>query len=102
MYWYYVTWRVFSSANLDHGESWPMYVTENESSLQACWQRWFRLQAWDDRRCTLSAVTAGIRSNWMTAVRRAAGLQEIPTPSDISMAMTLGEKLERKLDNGHQ
>ncbi|XP_022184758.2 protein outspread isoform X2 [Nilaparvata lugens] len=36
----------------------------------------FQTMTWDDRRYVLSAVTAGIRSNWMAAIRRAAGLQE--------------------------
>lgn len=53
----------------------------------------FCFQSWDERRYVLSAVTAGIRSNWMTAIRRAAGL---PEPIDISL--TLGEKLERELE----
>lgn len=34
-------------------------------------------QAWDDRGSTvLSAVTAGIRSSWMSAIRRAANLAD--------------------------
>jgi hypothetical protein len=34
-------------------------------------------QAWDDRGSTLlSAVTAGIRSSWMSAIRKAANLPD--------------------------
>lgn len=61
--------------------------------FQVAFQPNFSFQTWDDRRYVLSAVTAGIRSNWMAAIRRAAG---IPEPMDISL--TLGEKLERELD----
>lgn len=68
----------------------------------------------------LSAVTAGIRANWMAAVRRAAGLpsalpsglppslpSSLPTSLPPSLpsqdiTLTLGEKLERELDSSHQ
>lgn len=35
-----------------------------------------RLQSWDDKRVILSAITSGIRTNWVSAIRRAAGLTE--------------------------
>ncbi|XP_063226112.1 protein outspread isoform X2 [Bacillus rossius redtenbacheri] len=56
----------------------------------------FQAVTWDDKRHVLSAVTSGIRGNWMLALRRAAGLQN-PSPTDSSL--TVGEKLERELDN---
>lgn len=31
---------------------------------------------WNDAKHTLSAVTSGIRSNWMQAIRKAAGLDD--------------------------
>ncbi|XP_046680312.1 protein outspread isoform X3 [Homalodisca vitripennis] len=34
----------------------------------------FQTTTWDERSYVLSAVTAGIRANWMCAIRRAAGL----------------------------
>lgn len=53
------------------------------------------LQLWNDIKHTLSAVTSGIRTNWMSAVRKAAGLDELP-PKPI-LAKTLEEKLHREL-----
>ncbi|XP_067013122.2 protein outspread [Anabrus simplex] len=55
----------------------------------------FQTTTWDDRRYVLSAVTAGIRNNWMSAIRRAASLQEPPTHDTT---LSVGEKLERELD----
>lgn len=34
------------------------------------------LQSWDDKRVILSAITSGIRTNWVSAIRRSAGLTE--------------------------
>jgi hypothetical protein len=59
-------------------------------------------QSWDDHRYVLSAVTAGIRANWMSALRRAAGLQEPPTAGDCDGTLSVGEKLERELDTSQQ
>nr|CAD7458542.1 unnamed protein product [Timema tahoe] len=36
----------------------------------------FQAVTWDERRYVLSAVTAGIRGNWVSSLRRAAGLQK--------------------------
>lgn len=45
----------------------------------------FLFQTWDDRGTTvLSAVTAGIRSSWMTAIKRAANLSDPDDPVDVS------------------
>lgn len=38
--------------------------------------RVFGLKSWDDKRVILSAITSGIRTNWVSAIRRAAGLTE--------------------------
>jgi hypothetical protein len=57
---------------------------------------------WDDRRYVLSAVTAGIRANWMSALRRAAGLQEPPTTGGCDRNLSVGEKLEQELDSSQQ
>ncbi|XP_075221096.1 myosin phosphatase Rho interacting protein outspread isoform X3 [Lycorma delicatula] len=46
------------------------------SEVQVARNYGFQTMTWDERRYVLSAVTAGIRSNWMAAIRRAAGLQE--------------------------
>ncbi|KAK9504636.1 hypothetical protein O3M35_010923 [Rhynocoris fuscipes] len=35
-----------------------------------------QLTTWDGRQFVLSAVTAGIRSNWMSALKKAAGIQD--------------------------
>ncbi|KAJ8679599.1 hypothetical protein QAD02_015386 [Eretmocerus hayati] len=44
----------------------------------------FQTVTWDDRGSTvLSAVTAGIRSSWMSAIRRAANLPDPPTTLDL-------------------
>lgn len=44
-------------------------------------------QAWDDRGNTvLSAVTAGIRSSWMSAIKRAANL---PDPDNNMDSLTV-------------
>nr|CAD7406882.1 unnamed protein product [Timema cristinae] len=55
----------------------------------------FQAVTWDERRYVLSAVTAGIRGNWVSSLRRAAGLQVTPA-SDIPLS--IGEKLERELE----
>ncbi|XP_025407850.1 protein outspread isoform X2 [Sipha flava] len=36
----------------------------------------FQTISWDDKRVILSAITSGIRTNWISAIRRAAGLTE--------------------------
>ncbi|XP_049830062.1 protein outspread isoform X1 [Schistocerca gregaria] len=36
----------------------------------------FQIDTWDSKQCVLSAVTSGIRANWMVALRRAAGLKD--------------------------
>jgi hypothetical protein len=59
-------------------------------------------QAWDDRRYVLSAVTAGIRANWMSALRKAAGLQEPPSTGGCDRTVSVGERLEQELDNSQQ
>ena len=58
----------------------------------------YSFQTWDDRRYVLSAVTAGIRANWMSALRKAAGLRDSPA----DRTLTVGEKLERELDSSQQ
>lgn len=41
------------------------------------------MQTWDDRGTTvLSAVTAGIRSSWMSAIRKAANLPDQENNAD--------------------
>lgn len=42
----------------------------------------FQLLKWEGGKEILSALTSGIRTNWMSAIRRAAGIQE--QPSDLS------------------
>jgi len=59
-------------------------------------------QTWDERRYVLSAVTAGIRTNWMSALHRAAGLQEPPTVGGCDRTVNVGEKIERELDSSQQ
>lgn len=59
-------------------------------------------QAWDERRYVLSAVTAGIRANWMSALRKAAGLQEPPSAGGCDRTVSVGERLEQELDNSQQ
>ncbi|GLG98461.1 Uncharacterized protein GBIM_05111 [Gryllus bimaculatus] len=66
------------------------------SEVQVVRNYGFQATSWDERRYVLSAVTAGIRNNWMSAIRRAAGLQE-PNVLDGS-TISVGEKLERELD----
>ncbi|XP_050443852.1 protein outspread isoform X2 [Adelges cooleyi] len=36
----------------------------------------FQTISWDEKRVVLSAITSGIRTNWVSAIRRAAGLTE--------------------------
>ncbi|XKL67688.1 hypothetical protein PGB90_003179 [Kerria lacca] len=46
------------------------------SEVQVARNYGFQIKTWDERQYVLSAVTAGIRANWMSAIKRAAGLQE--------------------------
>uniref|UniRef100_T1HAZ5 PH domain-containing protein n=1 Tax=Rhodnius prolixus TaxID=13249 RepID=T1HAZ5_RHOPR len=48
------------------------------SVIESQVQRNYGLQlcTWDGRQFVLSAVTAGIRTNWMSALRKAAGIQD--------------------------
>nr|CAD7577566.1 unnamed protein product [Timema californicum] len=55
----------------------------------------FQAVTWDERRYVLSAVTAGIRGNWVSSLRRAAGLQVAPAGE---VPLSIGEKLERELE----
>lgn len=50
---------------------------------------------WNDKMNVLSAVTSGIRANWMSAVKKAAGLDELP-PKPV-LSKSLEEKLQREL-----
>jgi hypothetical protein len=47
-------------------------------------------------------VTAGIRANWMSALHRAAGLQEPSTVGGCDRTVNVGEKIERELDSSQQ
>uniref|UniRef100_A0A1B6EDG1 PH domain-containing protein n=1 Tax=Clastoptera arizonana TaxID=38151 RepID=A0A1B6EDG1_9HEMI len=42
----------------------------------------FQTTTWDERSYVLSAVTAGIRANWMNAIKRAAGLEIVAPKLD--------------------
>lgn len=44
--------------------------------LSYLYSRKFHLQTWDGKHIVLSAVTAGIRANWVSAMRRTAGLPD--------------------------
>ncbi|PSN31199.1 hypothetical protein C0J52_22102 [Blattella germanica] len=68
------------------------------SEVQVARNYGFQTLTWDDRRYVLSAVTAGIRSNWMSAIRKAAGLPE----PHAERTLSVGEKLERELDSSQQ
>ncbi|KDR11694.1 Protein outspread [Zootermopsis nevadensis] len=72
------------------------------SEVQVARNYGFQTLTWDDRRYVLSAVTAGIRSNWMSALRRAAGLQEPPAAGGCDKTLSVGEKLEQELDSSQQ
>lgn len=50
---------------------------------------------WNDKTNVLSAVTAGIRANWMLAIKKASGLDDLPPKPTLSRA--LEEKLQREL-----
>lgn len=52
---------------------------------------------WNDKTNVLSAVTAGIRANWMSAIKKAAGLDELP-PKPV-LSKSLEEKLQRELSS---
>lgn len=52
---------------------------------------------WNDKSNILSAVTSGIRANWMAAIKRAAGLDELPPKPTLNK--TLEEKLQRELSS---
>ncbi|XP_054268632.1 protein outspread isoform X2 [Macrosteles quadrilineatus] len=45
----------------------------------------FQTTTWDERSYVLSAVTAGIRANWMQAIRRAAGLDSKIEPTPLQL-----------------
>lgn len=49
-------------------------------------------QTWEEKKYIFSAVTSGIRANWVQALRNAANLKE---PAD--RPLTLGEKIEREI-----
>ncbi|XP_076387068.1 myosin phosphatase Rho interacting protein outspread isoform X2 [Megachile rotundata] len=54
--------------------------------LQVARNYGFQTVAWDDRGSTvLSAVTAGIRDSWMTAIRRAANLPDPDSNADLTV-----------------
>lgn len=54
----------------------------------------FVFKAWDDKKYVLSAATAGIRSNWIAALVKAAGLVK----NFENGSLKINEKLERDLD----
>ncbi|PNF35189.1 hypothetical protein B7P43_G07654 [Cryptotermes secundus] len=72
------------------------------SEVQVARNYGFQTLAWDERRYVLSAVTAGIRANWMSALRKAAGLQEPPSAGGCDRTLSVGERLEQELDNSQQ
>lgn len=47
-------------------------------------------------------MTAGIRANWMSALRKSAGLQEPPSAGGCDRTVSVGERLEQELDNSQQ
>lgn len=57
----------------------------------------FQVRLWNDAKHTLSAVTSGIRSNWMQAIRKAAGLDDLSSKPIIISSKSLDEKLHRDL-----
>ncbi|XP_073995297.1 myosin phosphatase Rho interacting protein outspread isoform X3 [Rhodnius prolixus] len=61
------------------------------SVIESQVQRNYGLQlcTWDGRQFVLSAVTAGIRTNWMSALRKAAGIQD--SSLDLSSPTQEGE-----------
>lgn len=55
------------------------------SEVQVARNYGFKTTTWDDHCYVLSAVTAGIRANWMAAIRRAAGLDVTPKVDSSSI-----------------
>ena len=53
---------------------------------------WLCLQTWEEKKHIFSAVTSGIRANWVQALRNAANLKE-----QKDRPLTLGEKIEREI-----
>lgn len=45
------------------------------------------MQTWDERNYVLSAVTSGIRANWMAAIRRAAGLDTKMDTTSVQLVL---------------
>lgn len=50
------------------------------------------LQTWEEKKYIFSAVTSGIRGNWVQALRNAANLKEAK-----DRPLTLGEQIEREI-----
>lgn len=55
-----------------------------------------KFQMWNDKTNVLSAVTAGIRANWMSAIKKASGLDELP-PKPV-LSKSIEEKLHREIN----
>lgn len=45
----------------------------------------------------MSAVTAGIRASWISAIRKAANLPDLSTSSDPDPSVVIGEIVEKEL-----
>ncbi|CAL4061322.1 unnamed protein product, partial [Meganyctiphanes norvegica] len=52
----------------------------------------FTVMTWEEKKYVFSAVTSGIRANWVQALRNAANLKE-----DKNRPLSLGEKIEREI-----
>ncbi|XP_076038197.1 myosin phosphatase Rho interacting protein outspread isoform X4 [Oratosquilla oratoria] len=52
----------------------------------------FVIKTWEEKKYVFSAVTSGIRSNWVQALRNAANLKETD-----NRPLTLGEQIEREI-----
>ncbi|XP_063875327.1 protein outspread-like isoform X17 [Scylla paramamosain] len=52
----------------------------------------FTIATWEEKKYIFSAVTSGIRANWVQALRNAANLKE-----QKDRPLTLGEKIEREI-----
>ncbi|XP_066967927.1 uncharacterized protein osp isoform X33 [Macrobrachium rosenbergii] len=52
----------------------------------------FMIMTWEEKKYVFSAVTSGIRGNWIQALRNAANLKE-----SKDRPLTLGEKIEREI-----
>ncbi|KAK7080081.1 hypothetical protein SK128_023690, partial [Halocaridina rubra] len=52
----------------------------------------FMIMTWEEKKYVFSAVTSGIRGNWIQALRNAANLKEAK-----DRPLTLGEKIEREI-----